>query len=158
MTRPQVSLEPVREPLVFVSGQFVVLSFGGRGGWQRHPFSVTSAPSERRLDVSIKAVGDYTSGLRDTLRPGIPARVVGPFGGFDYSRGGQHQIWIAGGIGITPFMSWIRSLDGSFDRHVDFFYSVRRQADALYLDEIKEPHSNTRHSTRPSSKRIERVC
>jgi predicted ferric reductase len=135
-TTTEVSLEPVRDPLVFVPGQFVVLSFGGAAGWQRHPFSVASAPSERRLDVSIKAIGDYTRDLYDKLRPGTPAKAVGPFGGFDYSRGGHDQIWIAGGIGVTPFMSWIRSLDGSFDRNVDFYYSVRRQADALYLDEI----------------------
>jgi predicted ferric reductase len=135
-TTTEVSLEPVRDPLAFVPGQFVVISFGGTGGWQRHPFSVSSSPSERRLDVSIKAVGDYTRALHDTLRPGTPAKAMGPFGGFDYRHGGRDQIWIAGGIGITPFMSWIRSLDGSFDRRVDFYYSVRRQADALYLDEI----------------------
>jgi predicted ferric reductase len=135
-TTTEVSLEPVRDPLVFVPGQFVVLSFGGTAAWQRHPFSVASAPSERRLDVSIKAVGDYTRDLYDRLRPGTPAKAVGPFGGFDYSRGGHDQIWIAGGIGITPFMNWIRSLDASFDRNVDFYYSIRRQTDALYLDEI----------------------
>jgi predicted ferric reductase len=135
-TTTEVSLEPVRDPLAFVPGQFVVLSFGGTGGWQRHPFLVTSAPSERRLGVSIKAVGDYTRDLHDTLRPGTPAKVVGPFGGFDYRRGGRDQIWIAGGIGITPFLSWIRSLDGSFDRGVELYYSVRRRADALHLDEI----------------------
>jgi predicted ferric reductase len=135
-TTTDVSLEPVRDPLAFTPGQFVVLSFGDIGGWQRHPFSVTSAPSERRLGVSIKAAGDYTRDLHDTLRLGTPAKVVGPFGGFDYRRGGDDQIWIAGGIGVTPFMSWIRSLDGSFDRSVDFYYSVRRRADALYLDEI----------------------
>jgi predicted ferric reductase len=136
-TTTEVSLRPVREPLAFVPGQFVVLSFGGTSGWQRHPFSVTSAPSERRLAVSIKAVGDYTHDLHDKLQPGTPAKVAGPFGGFDYTRGGHDQIWIAGGIGITPFMSWIRSLDGSFDRRVDFYYSVRTEADALYLDEIE---------------------
>jgi predicted ferric reductase len=135
-TTTEVSLEPARDPLVFVPGQFVILSFGGTSAWQRHPFSVASAPSERRLDVSIKAVGDYTRDLYDKLRPGTPAKAVGPFGGFDYSRGGRDQIWIAGGIGITPFMSWIRSSDGSFDRNVDFYYSIRRHADALYLDEI----------------------
>ena len=136
-TTTEVSLEPVREPLAFAAGQFVVLAFGGTSGWQRHPFSVTSAPSDRRLDVSIKAVGDYTHDLHDKLRRGTPAKVAGPFGGFDYRRGGHDQIWIAGGIGITPFMSWIRSLDGSFDRSVDFYYSVRRRADALYADEIE---------------------
>jgi predicted ferric reductase len=135
-TTADVSLEPVSDPLAFVPGQFVVLSFGGPGGWQRHPFSIASALSERRLEVSVKAAGDYTRELYDSLRPGTPAKAVGPFGGFDYRRGGQDQIWIAGGIGITPFVSWIRSLDSSFDRHVDFYYSVRRPADALYLDEI----------------------
>ena len=34
-------------------------------------------------------------------------------------------------------MSWIRSLDGSFDRNVDFYYSVAHEGDALYLDEIQ---------------------
>jgi predicted ferric reductase len=135
-TTADVSLEPVREPLAFAPGQFVVLSFGGPGGWQRHPFSIASALSERRLEVSVKAAGDYTRDLYERLRPGTPAKAVGPFGGFDYRRGGHDQIWIAGGIGITPFVSWVRSLDDSFDRQVDFYYSVRGPADALYLDEI----------------------
>lgn len=62
--------------------------------------------------------------------------MAGPFGGFDYRRGGQDQIWIAGGIGITPFLSWIRALEDNFDRAVDFFYSVAHESDALYRDEI----------------------
>ena len=51
--------------------------------------------------------------------------------------------WIAGGIGMTPFMSWIRSLDGAFDRDVDFCYSVRGPADAVYRDEIE--HAAQKH-------------
>ncbi len=135
-TTVEVSLEPLREPLSFEPGQFVVLLFGGPSGWQRHPFSVASAPSDRQLELAIKAVGDYTQKVRETARPGTPAKVAGPFGGFDYRRGGQRQIWIAGGIGITPFISWIRSLDDNFDREVDFYYSVATEADALYRDEI----------------------
>ncbi len=131
-----VFLQPVGRPLSFEPGQFIFLAFGGVGGWQRHPFSVASAPTERRLEVSVRAAGDYTRDLHDQLKPGTPAKAAGPFGGFDYRGGGQHQIWIAGGIGITPFMSWIRALDDSFDRDVAFFYSVARQSDALYLDEI----------------------
>jgi predicted ferric reductase len=136
-TTIDVSLEPVHAPLVFAPGQFVFLAFGGAGAWQRHPFSVASAPSDRQLEVSIKAAGDYTRDLHDMLETGTPAKVTGPFGGFDYRRGGQHQIWIAGGIGVTPFLSWIRALDDNFDRTVDFFYSVARESDALYRDEIE---------------------
>ena len=64
-TTVEVSLDPEGDPLRFRPGQFVALAFGGEGGWQRHPFSVASAPSQRRLEVSIKAAGDYTRDLRD---------------------------------------------------------------------------------------------
>jgi predicted ferric reductase len=132
----EISLEPVGTPLAFRAGQFVFLAFGGAMGWQRHPFSVASAPRARRLEVAVKAVGDYTRDLRESLRPGTPARVVGPYGAFDYRTGGRRQLWIAGGIGITPFLSWIRGLDDAFDRDVDFYYSVVQETDALYVDEI----------------------
>jgi predicted ferric reductase len=132
----EIALDPTRERLAFQPGQFIVLAFGGAGAWQRHPFSISSAACDRRLDVTVKAGGDYTSRLVDDLRPGVPAKVVGPFGEFDYRRGDHEQIWIAGGIGVTPFMSWIRSLDGRFDREVDFYYSVRAPAEAVYRDEI----------------------
>jgi predicted ferric reductase len=136
-TTLDVTLTPVRKQLTFAPGQFVFLALGGSGGWQRHPFSVSSSPSTRRLELTIKAAGDYTRDLYDELRPGVPAKLAGPFGGFDYRQGGQDQIWIAGGIGVTPFLSWIRSIDGRFDRRVDFFYSVAHAEDAVDLDEIR---------------------
>jgi predicted ferric reductase len=136
-TMLEVSLDPVRVPLGFVPGQFVFLAFGGPTGWERHPFSVASAPGDRQLEVAVKAVGDYTRQLRDEIRSGDAAKVAGPFGGFDYRRGGKEQVWIAGGIGITPFLSWIRSLDAGFDRDVAFYYSVAHEGEALYLDEIE---------------------
>jgi predicted ferric reductase len=135
-----VRLEPTREQISFVPGQFIFLSLGGVFGWQRHAFSVASAPSDRILEVSIRSAGDFTSELHEKLRPGTPAKATGPFGGFDYRLGGQEQIWIAGGIGVTPFMSWIRSIDQAFDTNVQFFYSVAQESEALYLDEIESAH------------------
>jgi predicted ferric reductase len=132
-----VALEPVRAPLSFTAGQFVFLAVGGRGGWQRHPFTVSSAPSTRTLGLSIKALGDYTNRLYEKLEPGAPAKIAGPFGAFDYHPGGHRQLWIAGGIGITPFVSWVRALNGTFDRDVDLYYSVASRSDALYLDELQ---------------------
>jgi predicted ferric reductase len=133
----ELSLEPTGEPLAFAPGQFVFIELGGPGAWQRHPFSVSSSPSDRRLELTIKASGDYTSEIFEKLTPGVPAKVAGPFGGFDYRQGGREQVWIAGGIGVTPFMSWIRSIDGGFDREISFYYSVAHREDALYIDEIR---------------------
>jgi predicted ferric reductase len=64
------------------------------------------------------------------------ARVVGPFGMFDYRLGEPRQVWIAAGIGITPFISWIRALNGSLEYEVDFYYSAADEASALFADEI----------------------
>jgi predicted ferric reductase len=131
-----VRMLPATQRLVFAAGQFVVVAFGGRSGWERHPFSVSSEPSRQDLEVTIKASGDYTSALLERVRPGVPAKIAGPFGGFDYRRGGDLQAWIAGGIGVTPFLSWIRSIDGTLDREVHFFYSTARAEDALHRDEV----------------------
>ena len=135
-----VRLEPTRQKITFVPGQFVFLSLGGTFGWQRHAFSVASAPSDRILEVSIRSAGDFTTELHEKLQPGTPAKATGPFGGFDHRLGGTEQIWVAGGIGVTPFMSWIRSMDATFARTVDFFYSVAHESDALYLEEIEQAH------------------
>jgi predicted ferric reductase len=53
-----VFLRPARRPLSFAPGQFIFLAFGGVDGWQRHPFSVASTPSQSLLAVSVKAAGD----------------------------------------------------------------------------------------------------
>jgi predicted ferric reductase len=135
-TTLEIALAPAGKPFSFTPGQFVALAFGGENGWQRHPFSIASAPQQARLEVAIKAAGDYTGDLGDKLRVGTPAKLAGPFGGFDYRQGGSNQIWIAGGIGITPFVSWMRSLDESFDRSVDFYYSVAAKSDVLYGDDV----------------------
>jgi predicted ferric reductase len=147
-----VTLTPVHKRLTFAPGQFVAIALGGSGGWQRHPFSVSSSPRDPDLELTIKATGDYTRDLYHQLRPGIPAKVAGPFGGFDYRQGGDDQIWIAGGIGVTPFLSWIRSIDGTFDRRVDFFYSVARPEDAVDLDDIRAV------ADRHPSLRVHLVC
>ena len=56
---------------------------------------------------------------------------------FDYKTGGQKQIWIAGGIGLTPFLAFLRDFNGSLAHDVDFYYTVRHPEEALFLDEIK---------------------
>jgi predicted ferric reductase len=137
-TALEVDLDPVAEPLSFVAGQFVLVAFGGHGAWQPHPFSVTSPPGRPRLELAIKAAGGYTIAIHDRLRPGAAAKVDGPFGAFDFRTGGRRQVWVAGGIGIAPFVAWTRGLghgDGD-DRDIDLYYSVAHAGDAIYRDEI----------------------
>jgi predicted ferric reductase len=140
----EVVMEPRDRPLAYAPGQFLFVNFREPFSAQFppflrnqfHPFSITSAPDEPRLRITVKAVGDYTRALR-TLKPGTTAVVEGPYGSFS-SRDlpNDRQIWIAGGIGVTPFLSMARSLNGDAPT-VDFYYCVEHEPEAHFLDEIR---------------------
>jgi predicted ferric reductase len=106
---------------------------------EHHPFSISSSPVQRELRFSFKEVGDYTKALPSVTR-GTPVEVYGPFGQFTLHQLGDHRrlIWIAGGIGITPFLSMLafESTNDDF-RKVWLFYSVRHEAEAVYHEEIE---------------------
>lgn len=97
-----------------VAGQFAFVTFDRREG--AHPFTIASAPHAGRHDVTfqIKALGDYTRRLAATLREGAPVTVEGPYGRFERPAdpASGPQVWVAGGIGVTPFLAW---LDGARD-------------------------------------------
>jgi len=76
------------------------------------------------LHVTVKALGDYTSRLIDIVEPGTLAVIGGPHGRFNHTRGTDRQIWIAGGVGVAPFVSWLRAIDEQLPQAVDFFYST----------------------------------
>ncbi|MDE8586493.1 ferredoxin reductase family protein [Arthrobacter sp. NQ4] len=121
----EVALRPLGRPLVFKPGQFAMVYLETADGWQRHPFSISGPAQEGGISITVKALGDHTTRLPDVVQPGMPAVVGGPYGRFDRHKGTAHQVWIAGGVGITPFLSWLRSLDADpgagLQEDVDFF-------------------------------------
>lgn len=134
-----VNLSPASKKMEFIPGQFVFVRFED-GGVPResHPFSITTNPSSGALSLGIKVLGDFTAMLY-FLRKGTRARVEGPFGAFSYSRFlNRKQVWIAGGIGITPFLSMARDIASSQgkDYDVDLFYSVKDKDEAIFLEEL----------------------
>lgn len=130
----EVVLAPMGRPLKFKPGQFALIYIEAKDGWHRHPFTITSAPHDEFVRLTVKALGDYTSRIGQTLEPGMPAVISGPHGRFDMKKGTDKQIWIGAGAGIAPFLSWIRSLGPDFNQQVEFFYSSAGKAP--YADEI----------------------
>ena len=87
--------------------------------------------------ITVKAVGDYTRALR-SLEVDAEAVVEGPYGSFSHQNVARgRQVWIAGGIGVTPFLSMARSLGGHDRLDVDFYYCVERAEEAHFLDELQ---------------------
>lgn len=142
----EVTFLPIGEPLAFTPGQFVFVSFlSARVSGEKHPFSVSSRPGEPFLRLSIKSLGDWTETL-SLLAPGNEALVYGPYGAFGEvaARSDRDQIWIAGGIGITPFLSLAadRTVAGRTGR-VHLFYCTRDRREAVYLPELEEASGRT---------------
>ena len=77
-------------------------------GYAEHPFTICSAPGSEELAVTIKNLGDYTAALQD-IQTGTNVLVDGPYGIFCPGTTEKPLLFIAGGIGITPFLSIIQS-------------------------------------------------
>jgi len=131
----EICLAPKNHFGVFKPGQFIFASFKDKEiGEEYHPFTISSSPSEEQLRLTIKESGDYTEKLKN-LKPQTKTLIEGPYGGF-YSKKEGEQIWIAGGIGITPFLSMARSI--KTNNKIDLFYTVKEKKDAVFIEELQK--------------------
>jgi predicted ferric reductase len=108
------------------AGQFAFVTFGDGEG--AHPFTISSAwKKDGLLSFHIKELGDYTARLPALLKVGDGATVEGPYGCFRFESDKPRQIWVAGGIGITPFIARLQELaqHGKTGDAVDLFYSTQ---------------------------------
>lgn len=132
----EISLKAANKKMKFSPGQFVFINFMHEGvGKEVHPFSICSSPEEEILRLGIKSSGDYTSRMK-ILKKGVPAKIEGPYGRFSHRwLASNKQVWIAGGIGVTPFLSMARNLKEA-DYEIDMYYCVRNEAEAVFMDEL----------------------
>jgi predicted ferric reductase len=90
------------------AGQFFLVRVLAAGRWWKaHPFSLSAAPDGTSLRFTVKALGDDTASLQ-TIEPGTRVGLEGPYGGFlGVLPTDRKMLFIAGGIGITPFRGLI---------------------------------------------------
>ncbi len=130
-----ISMRPKGRGITPTPGQFGILRFVGAYKPEPHPFSFSKIGDDGSIRVTVKALGDFTANLGKSVATGQQVEIQGPFGRFRMS-GDCSQIWIAGGIGITPFLTWARGLSADA-RPVDLFFCVRSKAEAPHLDELE---------------------
>jgi predicted ferric reductase len=133
-----LTLVPESRPLRFRPGQFAFFTIlDDAVTSEPHPFSIASSPRDPSLHVVVKALGDYTADLMSIV-PGASVEVEGPYGRFSYlDVSNPRQIWIAGGIGVTPFLSMARSLD-PVGYEIDFYYCTEQAEEAYFQTELFE--------------------
>jgi predicted ferric reductase len=131
-------MSPTDESMKFAPGQFAFVSFTKSNPKEAHPFTIASHPDEEGLRLAIKASGDFTESLQNEVGIGDPVRVEGPYGHFTLRTStSKNQVWVAGGIGITPFMALARDLQESKQK-VALYWSVRTSEEAFFDEELRK--------------------
>ncbi len=128
----------------FQAGQYINLFVEVGGVRTSRPYSISSAPSQAGYyDITVRRVENgFVSGfLLDDVKPGDKFTSTAPGGHFYYNPliHGDDLVFLAGGSGITPFLSMIReTTDLNRDRRIHLIYGSRTEEDIIFLDELKD--------------------
>ena len=124
----------------FHAGQFLHLALDAYAPDQQWPesrvFSIASSPAERthELAVTLSVKGRFTARIVQTLEPGSECWLKLPYGEFLFPPD-RHLTLIAGGVGITPFLSLLKQmLEEKSAQPVSLYYGVRSAEHYLFRD------------------------
>lgn len=129
-----------RRIMPYKPGQYATISFLNHGRpTPMRCFSITSSPIDVGwLQFGLRVKGDFTQTAAKRIKAGDTVKVEGPFGGFVINPfRDRYDVLLAGGIGITPFMSMLRAATESrLQSELILIYSCKDQYDVPFADEI----------------------
>ncbi len=135
----------------FQAGQYINVFVDIGGVRTSRPYSIASSPTQTGYyEITVRRVEDgfVSNYLLDELKPGDKLSASSPAGTFHYNplMHGDSLAFIAGGSGITPFMSMIReAADKNLKRRMHLLYGCKDERDVIYrseLDSTASAHSN----------------
>ena len=137
----EVSLQPEgRRRVHHRAGQFAFIRVQLPWLGEPHPFTIASRPDDPHLRFVIGAFGDWSQRLQQAPLVGARVLVDGPYGRFRPLAPGRPVLWVAGGVGITPFLAATGTLQSEPDaaRRPTLVYSVTARDRAIALAELEQ--------------------
>ncbi len=128
----------------FKAGQHLTLRADIGGEEVRRNYSLCTAPADGDLMVTVKRIagGVFSNWVGDHLQPGDTIDVMTPHGSFttDFAAGAErHYVAFAGGSGITPILSLIRTaLSEEPNSRFTLFYGNRDSSSVIFLDALAD--------------------
>ncbi len=134
------------KPLRYTAGQFIEMYLPHEHPDERgikHWFTLSSSPTEELISITTKWFGDKASTFKHTLfslKPGAKVKIVEPMGDFVLPKSADIPlVFVAGGIGITPFRSMVKWLTDTKDyRDIHLFFAAHQPKDFVFLDLFKK--------------------
>ncbi len=141
----RIELKPQGKKLDFDAGQFAFLRIGAKGMKEPHPLSIASGPSKDNLEFYIRHLGDWSDRLPDTELVGQTVAVEGPYGAFEpVSPKHGKTVWIAGGVGLTPFLAALDETTPSGDARPTVLYACKSTTNDRLVDLLKTAEADGR--------------
>ncbi len=142
----EVRLRPKGRALQFKAGQFAVFKLQQPGLREPHVFTIASSPEEDQLRFYIRNLGDWTAKMQTADLVGSTVIIEGPYGTFDpYGHQAVRPVWIAGGVGITPFLSAAASTPpADLAGPPRLIYCVPDRAEASALAQLEQAQAEGR--------------
>ncbi|KAB7745556.1 hypothetical protein GA707_06485 [Nostocoides sp. F2B08] len=145
----ELELAPVGPPLEHRAGRFAFVKIRLPGLREPHAFTIASAPGEKHLRFFVRNLGDWTAKIRQHDLVGARVYVEGPYGRFEplpEDPAGRRVVWVAGGVGITPFLSATAALpaDVPSEQRPVLVYSVQREDDATAIEVLRRAGDEAR--------------
>lgn len=132
-----VTLRASSQLPAFRPGQFGTLAHN-RARAEAHPFTIAGGEADSRRFV-IRAAGDWTNEFVRTVKPGDELRVGNGVGRFLPQIGARRreQLWVAGGVGITPFLAALEAMEPDSGARVTLIYCIRSRESAGAIEDVE---------------------
>jgi ferredoxin-NADP reductase/phytoene dehydrogenase-like protein len=127
---------------LFRAGQYVSIFVHSSGVITSRAYTISSSPGKLHLDITVrhKEGGFVSPHLLNKVKPGDVLESTGPHGTFYYEplTDSDHLVFLAGGSGVTPFMSIIReTVEQKLPLHIHLLYGSRSPDDIIFGDDLK---------------------
>lgn len=122
------------------AGQYLLIRLRKNTGWTEfHPFTLTNNLKDELIKITVKKVGQFTTILHSLKLP-TAVQVKGPLGTFGKEIDESKRcVFIAGGIGITPFISLLEYLrQNKSEMQITLFWANENSNDLFYLDKLEQ--------------------
>lgn len=125
--------------LNFKAGQFANISVANSTLSEAHPFTIASAPNDDELRFVINSTGDYTHALATQLCTADKIYLHKISGGFviPTTKHRKRQLWVAAGVGITPFLAALASLSSDANQPIELIYAPSRALGAEIVTQLQ---------------------
>ncbi|MEK7144066.1 MAG: FAD-dependent oxidoreductase [Patescibacteria group bacterium] len=129
----------------FFAGQFVMVELiNNELSDLKRAYTISSPPRENFLSITVKKIGRVSGALHD-LKTGDKIKTNEPQGFFYPNNGAEELVFLAGGVGITPFYSIIKDFSQKgLDKNIHLLYSNKTKNDIVFFKELEKLSSEFR--------------